>query len=309
MEMQTISIENFNKLEPCLVQRNHEKRAKDKKTQEKLKILQEQHKLVIVAILTRDSYDPVTGITWPAGTVFLIDGHTRREYWNKYADTSQKPDSVNRVLFEVNDVAALRNLYYSFDNSTNIEKSADLAYGATRYLQYELTNLKLFQVMPITWASHFSKPQEFTVPAGFKGEDLINAYRLYQQELLFLDTIKWTTKYKIPGSLTCASLIFLKAYKLSEQSKTIVRSMYTNKFEGPDDEDRVSAITHVIEKLKDTGYDWAHNYNTMPVLVEEFAYWMNQSYEERKGKEFLSKYGGSRTKKCTIDSLCKKINV
>ena len=55
------SFEEYLLLKTCPVQRNHVKRARDKKTKEKLGILLPQHTFIATAELTQDSFDPTNG--------------------------------------------------------------------------------------------------------------------------------------------------------------------------------------------------------------------------------------------------------
>ena len=302
-----MTYKQFESLQEAPVQRNHEKRAAEKKHQDKLRHFKEYHRMVFAIQLTDDAYDPTTDITWTAETIFLVDGHTRREFWNKYA--TEYPDKLIVHIKKVSSIAEVRDAYYSHDAGTNVEKNADLAYGATRSWNTTL-NTNLFKVMPITWSSYYTKQDEFPLVTGWKGPDFINGYRLWKQELLFLNSISWTTKYKIPASLTCAALIFLKSHDLSDTSKDIVKRLWTNRYNGPDENDNLDAVTQIIDWIKTADKDsLAHNFNTMPGLVERWCYWMVQAHKEADGGDRLQKYGGRADGSTpTKDDLVKQIN-
>jgi|TARA_R100000030_G_scaffold99520_1_gene90722 hypothetical protein len=289
------SFEEFLKLKTCPVQRNHIKRARDKKTKEKLGILRPQHTFIATAELTQDSYDPTNGETYKAGTVFLVDAHTRREFW-KLGESDALPEKLTSQHFKVSSIAELRDLYYTFDNTTNTEKSADLAYGAGRYLDIEFTNYKLYQVTGLTWAAHFYSKQQFPKTSGYDGSKLIGVIKEFSKELKFLDSFIWDKKIDIPHPLRSAALMFLKKYNCDKYSRKIVQRVFQDDFDRKDANGRLDAVTHILEWLKDKDADFAANFKTIPVLTEKFLYWLNQAYQEDTvSKERLDKKGVSST--------------
>ena len=287
------SFAEYLQLKTCPVQRNHVKRARDKKTKEKLGILLPQHTFIATAELTQDSFDPTNGETYKAGTVFLVDSHTRREFW-KLGESDALPERLTSQHYKVASIADLRDLYYTFDNTTNTEKSADLAYGAARYLGVEFKNHKLYQVTGLTWAAHFYSKQQFPKTSGYDGDKLIDVIKEFTHELLFLDSFIWDKKIDIPHPLRSAALMFLKKYNCDEYSRKIVQRVFQDEFAAKDDSRRLDAVTHILEWLKDKNAEFAANFKTIPVLTEKFLYWLNQAYlEDTTGKERLEKKGVS----------------
>jgi hypothetical protein len=243
--------------------------------------------------LTQDSYDPTNGETYKAGTVFLVDSHTRREFW-KLGLSDAVPEKLTSQHYKVASIADLRDLYYTFDNTTNTEKSADLAYGAGRYLGIEFSNHKLYQVTGLTWAAHFYSKQQFPKTSGYDGDKLIDVIKEFSKELLFLDSFIWDKKIDIPHPLRSAALMFLKKYNCDEYSRKIVQRVFQDEFAAKDDNRRLDAVTHILEWLKDKNAEFAANFKTIPVLTEKFLYWLNQAYlEDTAGKERLEKKGVS----------------
>lgn len=285
-----IDFAQFEQVIQCPVQRNHNKRAKEKKTREKLSTLQSQHCCVAIAVLTQDSYDPTSGVTYLAGNMFMIDGHTRREFWRLgYSD--RIPSQLLATRFYVATIRELRELYYTFDNSSNVEKPSDLAYGACRLLNLQLKNHKLYDVGAFTWAAHYHNKNLFTKAAGYDGHGIINIYSLFRSEVEFLDSFKWETPYRVPGPLRSAALLFLKKYN-DDAAKEIVRRVLTNDFYQRDANGKYDAVTHMILWLVKPGEEWAQSYATIPVFMEKFLYWFNQAHlEATKGKERVAKKG------------------
>ena len=285
------SYDEFLKLKTCPVQRNHIKRARDKKTKEKLGILLPAHTFIATAVLIQDSYDPVNGETYKAGTVFLVDAHTRREFW-ELRQSDALPEKLTSQHYKVSSVEELRNLYYTFDNTTNTEKSADLAYGAARYLDLEFKNYKLYQVTGLTWAAHFYSKQQFHKTSGYDGGKLIDVIKEFSKELQFLDSFIWDKKIDIPHPLRSAALMFLKKYNRDDYSRKIVQRVFQDDFDRKDSNGRLDAVTHILELLKDKNANFAANFNSIPVLTEKFLYWLNQAYlEDTTNKERLDKKG------------------
>lgn len=286
------SYEEYLKLKTCPVQRNHVKRARDNKTKEKLQTLLPQHTFIASAELTQDSYDPINGETYKAGTVFIVDSHTRREFW-KLGESDALPERLTSQHYKVASIAELRDLYYTFDNTTNTEKSADLAYGAARYLGVEFKNHKLYQVTGLTWGAHFYSKQQFPKTSGYTGDKLIDVINEFSQELSFLDSFIWDKKIDIPHPLRSAAILFLKK-RNDTYSRKIVQRVFQDNFESKDDKGRADAVTNITEWLKSKDADFAANFKTIPVLTEKFLYWLNQAYlEETVGKDRLEQKGVS----------------
>jgi len=286
--------DGFLLLEQSPVQRNHKKRAGEKKVFDKLNKLLPQHTMIATTELTCDAWDPVTGKQWYKGQVFLIDAHTRREFW-KQGLSDFVPENLTSQHYKVDSIEAVRDLYYTFDNSASAEKSSDLAYGACRYLNMILKNTNLYQVTGLTWAAHYYNEKQFPKTGGYDGNGLTVIYGEFKKEVLFLDSFSWETKKidKFPHPLKTASLLFLKKHD-DDVARSIVQRVYTNKFSLPDAEDREDGVTELLNWIKHKDASFAANYDTIPVLTDGFLYWLNQAYLEQTGdKERLYKKGNS----------------
>jgi|TARA_R110000822_G_scaffold309726_1_gene440005 hypothetical protein len=294
IKTKNITWDEFLKYENCPVQRNHIKRAEDKKTRIKLGELQSQHLCIATAELIKESYDPANNVTYSMGSKFVVDGHTRRQFW-KNESSDFIPDSLISQHYEVKNIEDLRKLYYSYDNSSNTEQSSDLAYGACRYLGIELTNHKMYNVTGLTWAAYFYNNTKFPKNNGYDGKEMIPLFQEFSKEILFLDRIVWKLKYIRPQLIT-ASILFLKNYN-NDNAKTIITRIFKNSFVGPDDDGRYDGVTNLIEWLKNaTKEDLVTNYHTIPKLTKLFLYWMDQQYlEDTQGKSRLDKKGRTET--------------
>ena len=291
MSTKIYSYDEFLTLEQSPVQRNHKTRAKEKRVFEKLNALLPQHTVIATAQLSQDAFDPETGKQWYKNQSFLIDAHTRRQFWQN-GSSDYLPESLTSQHFMVDDIGEVRDLYYSFDNSTNTEKSSDLAYGACRYLNMELNNISLYQVTGVTWAAHFYDRKQFPKGGGYDGNGLIVIYGEFKNEIKFLDSFSWSNKIpKYPHPLRTASLLFLKKWD-SDIARTIVQRVFANRYESPDSKERTDGVTSIIEHIKANGVGHA-NYETIPVQTEYYLYWLNQAYQETQGKERLHQKGSS----------------
>ena len=80
-----LTLEDFFKLIRCPKNRDEVMRSQQPKVRRKFKKLLAEHCDVIAAIATEDIIHEKTGKVYKKGTVFLIDGHTRRVIWiNEY---------------------------------------------------------------------------------------------------------------------------------------------------------------------------------------------------------------------------------
>lgn len=279
--------EDFAKYDACPVQRNHQNRAKTKKTREKLSILKPQHCKVSSAILVKPAYDPVSGLTYVKGHTFKVDGHTRIEFWDNYATEVPEKLSVDRYYVET--IEELRDLYYSFDNTDNTEKSHDIAFGVCRNMGVSFDNNKLYNVSSLCYAAHYHNKKLFEKVGGYDGHGISAMYSLFIEELKYLDSFKWTKVYEIKGPLRAAALLFMRKYQ-DDISYEIVKRAFTNRFREMDDDGRMDGVTNLIEwvKVDETG----QNYKLIPDLIEKSLYWFNQQYlEDTQGKEYLKKKG------------------
>jgi len=294
IEVDTVPWEEFDAIRDCPVQRNHEARAKDPKFQEKLKNIIPPNIVGYSCILTEKAEDPTIldnegkMVVWPEGTEFITDIHTRREYWRKFS--SSRPAEIILIRSFVSTMGEVRQQYYAHDNSKNVERGSDLAYGAVRALGYEFETNRMYKVMPISWASYYMDPTVFEKNSGFDGAKFSLAYseRYFKNEALFLDSLpKWDNAVlKAKGSLLCASLLFLKQANINGDiapAQDIVTRLFGDLHLGkatqPPD-----AVTHALNWIKGAeSDDFACNWNTMNKLVGKFMYWMNRAKLELLG--------------------------
>ena len=287
----TVSWKEFDAIHDCPVQRNHEARAKDPKFQAKLENLIPPNAVGWSCILTEKAEDQTILdnkgkiVEWPKGTEFITDIHTRREYWRKYS--SSRPAEIMLIRSFVSSIGNVREQYYAHDNSKNVERGSDLAYGAVRGLGYRFETNRMYKVMPISWASHYIDPKTFEKNAGFDGAKFSLAYNetYFKNEALFLDSFAWNKVImKAKGSLLCASLLFLKKMNLinrGDLGKKIIKRLFTGNSIGVFPDGRYDAVTNALDWIKIAPSDaWACNWNTMHDLVGTFLYWMNQSILE-----------------------------
>jgi hypothetical protein len=304
IKVDTVSWEKFDAIRDCPVQRNHEARAKDPKFQEKLKNLIPPNVVGYSCVLTEKAEDPTIlnnkgeMVVWPKDAEFLTDIHTRREYWRKYSPS--RPAKITLIRSFVSSIGDIREQYYAHDNSRNVERGSDLAFGAVNGLGYRFKTNRMYKVMPISWASYYMDPKVFEKNSGFDGAKFSLAYseRYFKNEALFLDSLTFDKMItKAQGSLLCASLLFLKQANINGDivpAQDIVKRLFaydpTGKKDGLWD-----GVTHACRWIVDPKVKreaWNTNWNTMNNLVGNFIYWMNQALGEQKGvKNRLKKSG------------------
>ena len=307
----TVSWKEFDAIENCPVQRNHEARAKDPKFQEKLKNLIPPNAVGWSCILTEEAGDPTIlddegkMKVWPKDKEFITDIHTRREYWRKYS--SSRPAEIMLIRSFVPTIGDVREQYYAHDNSKNVERGSDLAYGAVRGLGYSFKTNRMYKVMPISWASHYMDPKVFEKNSGFDGAKFSLAYdtTYFKNEALFLDSLpKWDKAIlKAKGSLLCASLLFLKQSNINgdiapaqDIVKRLFGDLHLGKATQPPD-----AVTHALNWIREApSGDFACNWDTMNTLVGKFMYWMNRAKLELLGAPRAQQSGYSNPDKTVI---------
>jgi hypothetical protein len=127
----TISFECLMMLIEFPYQRDHVKRSASKLVSQALCILREDHCNIVIGVLSDNCSDRY-GKTYSKGTVFLIDGHTRRHIWE-----SGKSDFIPRVLnATVHTYATIDEMneqaYVPANSITAAKKGSDILRSACR---------------------------------------------------------------------------------------------------------------------------------------------------------------------------------
>ena len=335
-----LTLEQFFQLVRCPKQRDEVMRSQQPKVRKKFKKLLAEHCDVIAAIATEDITHEKTEKVYKKGTVFLIDGHTRRVIWvNEYKEgqgnwCDHLPEEINVTYYYISSYKELCDLYDHFDNSSSTEKTADKYYGACKVNEFELTNPKLKQVMAIQYAAHKLYPTVFTSPKAMSTYDLEEVAFRFKDALLALDKVGGGTfkKGKNKKSYTmattpiiCALLMAFKKHgvRLDENGTCshplfeIAQKLNKGHLNNTADDGRMDGVSHIVNEWT---YDLLiqekpFNFNTIDKELSFCLYWIEAhltgkrlekigSPDKKTWTTYVSRYTGT-----TFDALNTALNV
>ena len=305
-----LSLEEFFKLLRCPIQRDESLltgRAGNKSIQRKFRKLLPEHCEVIAAILECDIKDDETGKVYKKGTVFLIDGHTRRVIWSlEYDENKGKwvdmlPEEVGVTYYYVDSYTQLADLYDHFDNASSAERTADKFYGACHTHGFELSNSKLRQVMAIQYAAHKMYPKVFTSPKGMSVSDFSQVAKRFKNPLMVLDKIG-NGKFKNPkkkGNYTLGTTplitALLMAFKKHDVKLDANGECSHKLFEIANQlndgycqqGERMDGVSHIITEWKEDLLipEKPFNFNTIDKELSFVLYWIEVALDGKKLKE------------------------
>ena len=190
--------EEFLALPEWITQRSTKLRVKKKGVINHLRKLFPTHHLVAVGELTKDdTWEDNT--EYKAGTRWRLDANTRGFLW-KEGKSDKIPDYVLAVKYDNETLLGLRNTYWTFDNASATEQSAEVVTGLFKSLNYH-PKIKKFQDgvihTSLSFACKYDAPDIFgenglwTDP---EDEDVyFDEYKRSQTQLatrMYLDTIQ-----------------------------------------------------------------------------------------------------------------------
>ena len=190
--------EEFLALPEWITQRSTKLRVKKKGVINHLRKLFPTHHLVAVGELTKDdTWEDNT--EYKAGTRWRLDANTRGFLWKK-GISDKIPDYVLAVKYDNETLLGLRNTYWTFDNASATEQSAEVVTGLFKSLNYH-PKIRKFQDgvihTSLSFACKYNAPDIFgenglwTDP---EDEDVyFDEYKRSQTQLatrLYLDTIQ-----------------------------------------------------------------------------------------------------------------------
>lgn len=239
----------FLEIDPVPFQRNHEQRAKTKKVKDSLSILRVEHIDVQLAMLTKKSV--YSGKTYPANSVFIVNGNTRKYFWeNGLSD--RIPEKVHATMYKVDSMEEIQQLYNSFDSVNAVEKNQEKIYGLlARVHNYTPTSSKISLgqfITALNLASFYYDRSQFNQPN-------VNAEIVSQQVSILFEEIKaFDMICTRPGNwdqaLICAAFLALRVY--GTKHKRLLEALeFINRRAGnmQSPPDQWDGVTHIV-------YEW-----------------------------------------------------
>jgi hypothetical protein len=119
----TISIKEFYEIFRSPFQRDEEYRAGTKKVQSAISKYRREHSRIDLAELTESCLDE-KGVFYPAGTLFVQNGNTRRFMW-KNNMTDKVPKFVRCTVYKCKDLKEVKENYFTFDSTNSVESNKE----------------------------------------------------------------------------------------------------------------------------------------------------------------------------------------
>ena len=108
------------------MQRNTEERAKTNKVKKMLRVLKPTH--LEVALVVLNNTDTYYGKTYEKGWTGIVNGNTRRFYWQNNL-TDRIPSHVLATIYGVNNMEEVRDIYNQYDNPDQMERNQEKVFG------------------------------------------------------------------------------------------------------------------------------------------------------------------------------------
>jgi hypothetical protein len=126
MVKNTMPLTDYFNIPPVPFQRFTEGRADQPKVKKALSKLRPEHLNVELAELTKD--DTYHGQLYKAGSVFIINGNTRKHFWmNTLSD--KIPKEVYTTTYKFETMEEMRDSYNTFDSMSAVERNQEKIYG------------------------------------------------------------------------------------------------------------------------------------------------------------------------------------
>lgn len=211
MTKKIITLEDYIVIPPVPFQRFTEGRADQPKVKKALSKLRPEHLNVELAELTKD--DTYHGQTYKAGSVFIINGNTRKHFWMNSL-TDRLPKDVHATIFKFDSMESMRDSYNTFDSMSAVERNQEKIYGILcRVHGFMPKSEKLIKgqfISGLNLACHYYDSETFNQPS-VSPEMLPSQVALYIDEIKALDGVIKSAK-NWDQALICSALMSLKIH-------------------------------------------------------------------------------------------------
>jgi hypothetical protein len=162
-----------------------------------------------------------------SGEQFKLDGHTRSYMWENDM-TDQPPKSVTAIVYQVEDVDEVIELYHQFDSTGQVKNAADQLCSALKQFHVPMTSKFLQRGTGVVAAlkeayREVCKSRGKTTTDGPRHVALATCVEMFREQLAALDAIDPKTGGRggpnFKGPVTCAFL--LAHYKHSQLKKNV----------------------------------------------------------------------------------------
>jgi hypothetical protein len=280
-----LPVEDYYQIPAVPFQRFTEGRVSLNKVKKSLSKLRPEHLNVDIACLMQD--DEYFGQKYPKNSFFIINGNTRKYYWqNNLSDFI--PQDVHATVYYFNTLEEMRVSYNTFDSMNAVERMQEKLFGILHGVHgFTPTCSKLEKgqiISALNLACHFWDKTTFNQP-NVSEELLPLEISLYLDEIKTFDKICKTPK-RWDQALTCAALMSLKLYGTTNQKLLDCFDRINNNAMDTTQVDRDGA-THI-------NYEWTTNdqFRNKGTLWDKegglkettsfVLYWINNFMQDKK---------------------------
>lgn len=284
VERKTMDLDSYLKIEPVPFQRFTEGRAATPKVKKALSKLRPEHLNVELVELTSDSY--YHGKTYPAGSIFIINGNTRKHFWsNNLSD--KVPEFVHATVYKFSTMEQIRDSYNTFDSPSAVERNQEKLYGIlVRIHGFEPSCEKLIKgqvISALNLACHYYDSVIYNQPS-VTPDAMDGQAALFIEELKVFDTIAKHPKHW-DQALTCVALMALKVYGTTNQRLLDCLSLIDRRAMNTTVAERDGA-THIVyewdknDKFKNKTTTWDKE-GGLKQTTSFALYWINRYMENK----------------------------
>lgn len=246
----------------CPIQRDHEARATEEKHQKKFRKRHPDHLQVNGVILSRECKDEVTGITYPKGTKFKTNGHTRDICWENGVCEDGQPSHLKVNWRPADSIHAVRAEFAVFDSSDDAEKSNDKIYGAYRnafsHMGKFVTHPHLYRVGALSFAYSACVPDEWNRGDTPSTGDILLMATTLEPAIFWLQDIFNDTKFNGRKNKVRHTIAMTSAYLASYM-------MYK------DDEVAVERLKQFIIRVSNAQLDYDETNDCCTKFINEWS--------------------------------------
>lgn len=264
------TFERFLKVAPFYKNRDVLPRVKKKKGELELKFLP-SHISVKIGRCTRPFKN------YKVGDLFIMDGNTRAEVWRQYPYLIP-PTKLSVEIIDFDNKDDAEDTYYSYDNTSAVEKSNEIITGHYRDFGYTF-NSKVIKAGKIKTAIIDStKWIEYINGIPNKESKLENKLGYYLDEIIYLDNFNMDGIKKNSSNLFACLLMIGKKYGTSNRKYNKLLENLKLEFSEHNTEHECDGVHHVLVNLFGANFNlWkVTGFKKSPDLICEMLFSLDQ---------------------------------
>jgi hypothetical protein len=308
LSYEEIPLQEFLNIQEWITQRNTEKRASKSTVKSNLSTLRPSHVNVAIGHLTEND-ESEDGTFYSAGSKFILDGNTRKLFWQR-SWTDYLPEFVYAVVYSESNLLSLRKHYYSYDSPDATEQAAEVMTGIFKLLDFKPKSKKIAGGSIVTaqnFASVYTKgaplydthsgiwgivPSENETKTSAKRWAMAEQFKFWQAEWRWLDNIGISGKSIIDQPLIMAFLIAAKAFPNNPTLEDLVNKLNIKDYNASKGTPISKIAEAATSSTKDVHIKNGSSYDIYLRAFNFYLYWINRQIENPNQIKCKGKQGG-----------------